>query len=247
MKFSDDGDEKYFDEDEKSDNEYSSDESFSDESVENNNQNNELLESDKISLKEIAINYSEDEIINKGKNSKEKNNETNQNGNDFGNKEDKSVCYANRKSALEWANIANLMTKYACYLSLTKDEADKATVEIYDLITLPFSVIKSLIPSAISKNSKYSNFWSILRGFKYSDKTFSTLYDIATRFYAISASEVNAERAFSKIKWRFNDRRNCVKQKTMMREIHIECDQKKKTKSESDFPILMWKHPYHSE
>ena len=115
------GDEKYFDEDEKSDNEYSSDESFSVESVENNNQNNELLESDKISLKEIAINYSEDEIINKGKNSKEKNNETNQNGNDFGNKEDKSVCYANRKSALEWANIANLMTKYACYLSLTKD------------------------------------------------------------------------------------------------------------------------------
>ena len=55
------------------------------------------------------------------------------------------------------------------------------------------------------------------------------------------------QKEHSKLKWRFTDRRNCVKQKTMMQELHIESEQMKKIKSESDFAVTMWQHPNHKE
>ena len=112
-------------------------------------------------------------------------------------------------------------------------------------MTTPFTDIRSKLPSAISQNSKFTIFWAQMKNFKDENgqKQFSLIATIASRFYVISATEDDAERAFSKIKWRFYDRRTCVKQETMIKELHIESYQRKKIESESDLTVTMWEHP----
>ena len=217
LNYSDDENEKK--EEKNEEEELINDEISDDENSDDDEQNNDSFDNDKITLKKIKINYANEEInkLSKEKNNQENRNEQaseNKNGqanqnektsedknsqknqNDNNSDEKENCYYENRKLALEWSNIEDLIMRYACYLSLSEEEAIQVTHELHDLITLPFHVIKLKKPGAISKNSKYSNFWSTLRGFKYYDKSFSILAEIATRLYAISASEVDAERAF---------------------------------------------------
>ncbi len=153
-----------------------------------------------------------------------------------------------RKTVLEWRNIANMIINNSEYFNLTKEESIECTYELYDLLTMPFSIIQQNCPGAMSKRSKFSNFWTHLKSFQYSeDKTFSNLYKLATRLYVISATEVDAERTFSKIKWRFDDRRNRIKEPNMIRELYIENHQKKKIETNENFDITMWQHPEHKK
>ncbi len=154
--------------------------------------------------------------------------------------------YDKRKKAIEWNNIENEIIKNACYLNLTKEEAINSAIELHNLIMTPFSVIRKKYPSAICANSYYSHFWSLMRKWEYDDgHTYNNIANIAARLFPIPASEVDAERAFSQIKWRFDSRRNKIKPKTMINELNIENEQKRKIQSNSDFLVTMWQHPNH--
>ena len=61
-----------------------------------------------------------------------------------------------------------------------------------------------------------------MKDFEYNGHSFSHIASIALRLYSIPPSEAGAERSFSKLKWRFPDRRNRTKHDKMLNEIHIE-------------------------
>lgn len=233
-------------------------ESSDDEMSDEDENDIESSSADKIALNRIIINYSKGDEENKSgfeqsgitqndeNKDKEKSKTNNNGGNDtITQNED---CFANRKSALEWINIGDLILKNRIYLSLTEDEANLAIDELYALILLPFSSLRTKCAFAINKNTEFPNYWSCLRSFKYDGiNTFSNISKVASRLYVISASEVDAERAFSKLKWRFDNRRSSIKQKTMVQELHIEHQQQKKIQPNCDFSQLMWEHPEHND
>ena len=123
-------------------------------------------------------------------------------------------CYQNRKAALEWKNISELLIKNAKYLNITPKEAELAIVELHDLLIMPFAKINDNCPGAIGINSKFTNFWATISNYEYEEgRKFNTISKIAKRLYVIPLSEAGAERSFSKLNWRFGNRRNRAKKK----------------------------------
>lgn len=120
-------------------------------------------------------------------------------------------------------------------------------MELHDLLIMPFAKINDNCPGAIGKNSKFTNFWATISNYEYEEgRKFNTISKIAKRLYVIPLSEVGAERSFSKLNWRFGNRRNRAKQKTMFNEIQIENAQRIKIESSNDFSKDMWKFPKQS-
>ena len=114
---------------------------------------------------------------NENNNNQDENNEKDDyNINKTQSKNDKSCkvknaeCYKNRKFSLQWNNIENLIIKNAIYLDLSIDEAIKASIELNALIRLSFSDIRAKSPSALNKDSDFTNYWTILRNLEYKNK-----------------------------------------------------------------------------
>ena len=109
---------------------------------------------------------------------------------------------------------------------------------------MPFKIIKEKCPTAIYCNSKYWNFWSVIKDFEYEEgRTLENIAKITFRIYPIPLSESGAERSFSDFGWRFNKRRSRLKRDTMINEVYIENSHKQKVQSSEDFTITMWKVP----
>ena len=136
-------------------------------------------------------------------------------------KETNAPFYETQKKALKWINIANLITNNAAYFDLSDDEANLAVIELHDLLTMHFSVLYNQNSSSICPQSNFLNYWSLLSDFEHNGHTFEHIAKIAFRLYTIPPSESGSERSFSKLKWRFPDRRNRTKHDSMMNEIHI--------------------------
>lgn len=75
---------------------------------------------------------------------------------------------------------------------MTEKEAEKAVVELNDLILLPFKNIYESCKSGICTDSKFTYFWSVLQGFDYEGQTFKNISKLATRLFPIPASEAGA-------------------------------------------------------
>lgn len=155
--------------------------------------------------------------------------------------------YSNQKHALKWVNISNLIIKNAKFLGLNDREANSAISELNKLIITPFSNIKSICPQAICPESNFMNYWSLISDLKLNGYTFQNISKIALRFWPISASETGAERAFSKIRWRFPERRNKLKESTMMDEIYVEDAYEQRVKENPNFSEAMWQLPPHKK
>lgn len=152
-----------------------------------------------------------------------------------------SNSYPNQKVALEYKNISNLIVNNAAHFDLTKEEAMEASIQLYNLLITPFSILNNGIPSAICPQSKLSHYWGMLKDFEYEKgRNFNILSKIAFRLKAISASEAGPERALSRLKWRFTDRRNKTSEKSMIREIYVENSYKQKNKDDNSVND-MWK------
>ena len=162
----------------------------------------------------------------------------------------KSQCYDNQEQALNWYNIERLILENHEYFNMTKEDAISATIELNDLISYKFINLQTYCASAISPNSKFSHYWSILQSFEYENgRTFKHIAQIAFRLYPISASEAEVERIFSKLKWKFPDRRNRINQKKLINEIHIanSVSYKKIFKNEIESEKMFWQLPPHKE
>ena len=94
-------------------------------------------------------------------------------------------------------------------------------VELHDLLTMHFSDLYNQNSSSICPQSNFLLFWSSLKDFEHNGHTFEHIAQIALRLYPIPPSESGSERSFSKLKWRFPDRRNRTKHSSMMNEMHI--------------------------
>ena len=156
-----------------------------------------------------------------------------------------SDFYLNQKEALSWNNISNLIINNSKYFGLSDEEARNAAIELHNLLITPFSVIKAQCPLSICTESNYMNFWSLISEIKINGVQFKNISKIAFKFWAIPASETGAERAFSKFKWRFPDRRNRIKGSTMMEEIFIEDAYEQRVLSNDNFSETMWELPPH--
>ena len=84
-----------------------------------------------------------------------------------------------------------------------------------------FSILYDQNPSSICPLSNFVNYWLLLKDFEHNGHTFEHIAKIAFRLYPIQPSEAGSERSFSKLKWRFHDRRNGTKHNLMMNEMHI--------------------------
>ena len=115
----------------------------------------------------------------------------------------------------------NLSIKIIFRRRLHYDEANLAVIELHDLLTMHFSVLYNQNSSSIFPQSNFLNYWSLLSDFEHNGHTFEHIAKIAFRLYTIPPSESGSERSFSKLKWRFPDRRNRTKHDSMMNEIHI--------------------------
>ena len=152
--------------------------------------------------------------------------------------------YSKLKDVYKFTNISQIILKNAEYFGLSEDEANKASIELGDLLSKPFCYFKEKCPDAICMDSKFSHFWSVIKDIEYEQgRNFSHIAKIAFILFSIPASEAGAERAFSLIKWRFNDRRNKVKKETMMNEIFIENFHKEKINSDKEYSLSMWDLP----
>ena len=155
-------------------------------------------------------------------------------------------CYKTRKDALNWNNISKLILDNATYFGLSETEANKAVIELNKLILTPFSTIKSYNQTAVCPESNFMNFWSIISELTIDGIRFENISKIAFRLWPIPPSEAGAERAYSKIKWKFPDRRNRLKDSTMMDEIFVEDAYQQKVNNDNNFSEAMWQLPQHS-
>lgn len=153
--------------------------------------------------------------------------------------------YINQKEALQWKNISSLIVNNAQYFDMTKSEANKAVVELLNLISTPFQRIYELYNNALCSDSNFINYWENMKELNINKNTFKNISKLATRMYPISASEAGAERSFSRLKWRFTDRRNKSNKKTMKNEIFIENSFKNKIQTKDNFNKVLWKIPPH--
>lgn len=153
--------------------------------------------------------------------------------------------YINQKEALQWKNISSLIVNNAQYFDMTKSEANKAVVELLNLISTPFQRIYELCNNALCSDSNFINYWENMKELNINKNTFKNISKLATRMYPISASEAGAERSFSRLKWRFTDRRNKSNKKTMKNEIFIENSFKNKIQTKDNFNKVLWKIPPH--
>lgn len=156
-------------------------------------------------------------------------------------------CYKTRKDALYWNNISNLIFNNATYFGITETEANKAIIELHELILTPFSTIRSFNKTAVYPDSNYMNFWSVISEITIDGVSFENISKIAFRLWQIPPSEAGAERAYSKIKWKFPDNRNRIKDYTMMDEIYVEDAYQQRTGNGNDFSEAMWQLPQHSK
>ena len=154
-------------------------------------------------------------------------------------------CYDCQKEALELKNISNLIYKNAKYFDMDDIQAQKAVAELNELILMPFITLNNQCKCAICKESNFTNFWGIVKDFNYRDHKFENIAKLAMKMYTIPASEAGAERAFSKIKWRFYDRRNRASSKTIMNEFYIENFYKNKLESNDDYSQKIFELPIH--
>lgn len=124
-------------------------------------------------------------------------------------------------------------------------------IEIFPLfhenIFTLFSNIKSICPLAICPESNYMNYWTLISELEIDGITFQNIAKIAFRLWTIGASEAGAERAFSKIKWKFPDRRNKLKETTMMDELYVEDAYEQRVKNDETFSETMWNLPQHKK
>lgn len=155
-------------------------------------------------------------------------------------------CYKTRKDALCWNNISKLIVENATYFELSETEANKAVMELHKLILTPFSTIRSFNQTAVCSDSDFMNFWSVISELTINGVSFENISKIAFRLWPIPPSEAGAERAYSKIKWKFPDRRNRIKDSTMMDEIYVEDAYQQRTNNGNDFSEAMWQLPQHS-
>ena len=164
------------------------------------------------------------------------------------NEEKGTEYYTSIEEALQWKNISNLIYKNHTYLNLTIEEANKAVNELNVLICLKFSSLEKHCPGSINPLSNFSNFWNTLHDFEYKDGcTFATLSKIAFRLYPICCSEAGAERVFSRLKWKYPDRRSRTNKKLMINEMHIDNAFTNKLKSSENFKNTMWQLPPHNQ
>ena len=157
----------------------------------------------------------------------------------------KHYCYDCQKNALEFKNISDLIYKNAKYFGMDDIQAQKAVTELNELILMPFITLNNHCKCAICKESNFTNFWGIVKDFNYRDHKFENIAKLAMKMFTIPASEAGAERAFSKIKWRFYDRRNRVSSKTIMNEFYIENFYKNKLESNDNFSQKIFELPIH--
>lgn len=122
-------------------------------------------------------------------------------------------------------------------MGLIQQEAALAANELNNLILIKFDILEKLC-----RSSSFVFFEFRIQKRKH----FSTLSKIAFRLYPICGSKSGTERIFSRLKWKYPNRRSRTNQKLMVNEMHIDNAFISKLNSSEDFKTTMWQLPPHN-